>query len=589
MNAELKPSIFLSVILIVALGFAAYGNSLDGAFLWDDIGLVKNNAFIKSWSHLPAVFKGKMAFEGRNGWNFYRPLQMVTYTIDYSIWNLKVKGYHLTNILLHISAALGIYWLIRTLFKDNLLSLLTAAFFVVHPVHSEAVAYISGRADPLAFVFMLLCLLLYINSPPSKGIATLVLMLASYAAALLSKESSLVLPVLILLYHYTFKTAVKVKEFLPLAGLAFFYIGMRLVLLKVPPVVVSHSTTLVERAPGFFAAATQYIRLLFFPLDLHMAYGGKMFTFGDPKAILGVMILFAALFYAFRKRESGRLVSFSILWFFLTLLPVSNLYPINAYMAEHWLYLPSVGFFLMAAKAISLLCRMKCLRIFSVFLISGLLGFYAFLTNRQNLCWREPINFYERNLRYAPDSPELYNNLGNAYQAGGRYEDAIAAYEKAAAIKPDYARAYYNLGNAYKTIDRNKEAIVSYKKAVEIRADYAEAYYNLGVSYKAVDRIAEAMNAYENAIRIKSDYAEAHNNLGSVYLAFNRTEEAIQSYETAIHIRPDYAMARGNLALVYVHLKQYPLAIECYDKAKALGYANPELAELLEPYRREEK
>lgn len=612
--------IVLSVILIVILGFAAYGSSLNGDFVWDDVGLIKNNEYIKDWSHIDVIFGGDMIVEGKK-WNFYRPLQLVTYMIDYSLWQLDVRGYHLTNILLHIAAALCVYWFILELFKNNFLSLLTGALFVVHPVHTEAVAYISGRADSLVLLFMLLCFILYIKSSSSKNFGALILLLLMYTAALLSKEFGMILPVLLLFYHYCFRKALKIKELVLLSIPTLIYFIVRVNISGVLSSDVIYTTTVFERLPGFFMAITNYIRLLLLPFDLHMEYGSKLVSWGNPKVIVGAVILFASLIYSFRKRKSDQLIFFSVAWFYITLLPVSNLFPINAYMAEHWLYIPSIGFFLILAKAIHVGATgwSPLLSKSSYVLVICLLCFYSVLTARQNGYWKDSITFYERTIQYAPDSSKIYNNLGRDYLVEGRMNEAIDAFKKSIEIKPESARAHYNLGNAYKTIGDNEKAITLYKKAIGLKSDYAEAYYNLGVVYMNTQQNEEAISTFKKAIKLKDDYAQTYNNLGGVYVAMermeeaipfykkaveinpghanahynlgvvyyalNRTEEAIASFNKAIEIKPDDADAYGQLALIYFEQQQYETAVKYYDKATRLGFHHPALSEAIEANR----
>ena len=156
--------IVISVALLIVLGFVVYGNSLCGEFLYDDILLVRDNIHIKDWTQIGSIFTksiGSGYFAGKLV--SYRPLQMFTYMIDYSLYGLDVRGYHLTNTLIHILVALAVYWFINILYKKNILSLLASLLFLVHPIHTEAVSYISGRADPLAALFMLLCFIFYIK------------------------------------------------------------------------------------------------------------------------------------------------------------------------------------------------------------------------------------------------------------------------------------------------------------------------------------------------------------------------------------------------------------------------------------------
>ncbi len=569
-NAEKKKPVLLSVILIIALGFAVYANSLNNEFFWDDEALVTGNKYIKSWSYLPQIFTNTLGAGTDEGWNSYRPLQSLTYMIDYSLWKLDPRGYHITNIFLHISAALGIYWLINIIFGKNLLALLTGIFFVIHPVHIEAVTYISGRSDSLALLFTLLSFILYLKSPPSKRVGSkYALLLLSYSLALLSRESSLILPVLILVYHYSFKTQLKGKEFFSVVSIASIYILIRLTVLKVLLATAPSAfpTTLLQRLPSFFASVASYIRLLFFPFDLHMEYGMVLFSWNDPKTITGIALFFILLICAFKKRERSPLISFSILWFFVSLLPVSNLFPINAYMAEHWLYLPSIGFFLIAAEIVHSLYTAKNLKIPAIIIIASLSGFYSFLTVRQNAYWSDPISFYERTLKFAPYSSRVHSNLGNEFNSVGQREKAIAAYKKAIEINPRYAKAHFNLGNVYINMGKRAEAIASYQRAVEIKSDYPTALYNLGNAYKAMNKNKGAIAAYRKVVEINPDHANAHNNLGTVYAASNRYREAIASYKNAIRVKPDYPEAYNNLGAVYAAMNKNKEAIASYKKA----------------------
>lgn len=547
-----NKSILMSLILIIIFGFTAYGNSLKGEFLWDDEFLVENNVYIKSWSNIPKIFTKDIGAGAGKKYYFYRPTQMFTYMIDYAFWKSNVVGYHLSNIILHILVALGIFWLVTILFKDWLLALFTSLLFTVHPVHTEAVSYISGRADSLALLFMLLCLIFYIKTLHSKNIGLYILMISSYILAILSKENSLILPALILLYHYAFKKRLKIKEFLPLLSIALAYILLRLTVLR-HLLILECPTTILQRMPGFFLAITNYIKLLILPFNLHMEYGNKLFSITEPMAILGLLILFSSIVYASRRRKADILIFFSVSWFFLTLLPISNLYPINAYMAEHWLYMPSIGFFLIVAKFFSYLYRAKNLRIFIILFVIALLGFYSHLTIRQNTYWREALVFYERALKYTPGSSTIYNNLGSVYKNMGKIEKALASYKKAIEINPYNPEAYNDLGLLYHNIGKTKEAVALIKKAIKIYPFNAKAYYNLGVVYYSIGKI----------------------------------EEAIVSYKKAIEIYPEYAKAHDNLAVFYYYEKYYDLAIKHFDRAVEFGYrVDNKFLETLKPYRK---
>ncbi len=552
-----KKSLSASLLLIIILGLAVYSNSLKGDFLWDDEGLIKANRFIRSGLYIADIFSNAIGagninrgFDAERS-HSYRPIQILTYLFDHSVWKLNPLGYHLTNIILHILVALCVYWLVITLFGDNLVALLTGILFAIHPIHTGAVAYISGRADPLAALFTLLSLICYIKLHVRKNGLIYISMLLSYILALFSRESSIMLPFLILLYHLCFKVKLKMKYFIPILSLAACYILLRVVILRslLPDPLTLLKTW--ERIPGFFAAIANYVRLLFLPFSLHMEYGDRIFFPADPQAIVGLVISSVLLAYAFKARDRARLISFSIFWFFISLLPSSNIYPIMAYMAEHWLYLPSIGFFIIASYALSRIYRMRMKNAAVIFIALPII-FYASLTVRQNIYWRGPIVFYERTLRYAPESPKLYFNLANRYRDMGEYDKAIELYSKVLGIKADAADVYVNRGSLYSSLGEYEKGIRDFKEAIEINPDFFAAIYNLGLSYYKI----------------------------------NNYKESEAALSRLIELDPKYAAAYYNLAVVYHKNGDYESAIKNCDKAIELGYkANPEFLKVLQKHR----
>jgi tetratricopeptide (TPR) repeat protein len=355
------------------------------------------------------------------------------------------------------------------------------------------------------------------------------------------------------LYHYIFTKRVEVRKFIPIICISIIYILLRATVLNPALSYISSPSTLLQRIPGFFVAISNYIRLLFLPLDLHMEYGDKLFNYTNPKAILGAGILIALLIYAFRKRKTNRLTTFSIYWFFIALVPVSNLYPINAYMSEHWLYLPSIGFFLLLSHGLIGIYKLKNFKAFTAVLVIGLLAFYSTLTIRQSGYWKNLEFFYERAVKYSPDSEILCINLGIRYTMSGRYKEAIDLFNRAIDIRPDFAPAYCNLGVAYGLIGKNKEAVKALEKAIELDPDFAPSYEKLSVLY------------YNMGLK----------------------DKAIALLKESIKINPFYVNSYEKLANIYYYHKQFDQAIKYCDKAIEYGFqVAPELLEALEPYRR---
>ncbi|MBN3038163.1 MAG: tetratricopeptide repeat protein [Candidatus Omnitrophica bacterium] len=579
-----KTRLLIYIFAIVALGGISYANVLGGEFIWDDIHLVSENSYIKHLSGVGDIFTKPVRGGGAKTFGFYRPLQILSYMLEYRLWGLSPQGYHIVNIALHILVALSIFWLLNILFKDYLLSFLAGALFVVHPVHTEAVSYISGRADPLAAFFLVLTLVFYIKHIQEKKYYYFAALLC-YLLALLSRESALILPALVLLYHFSFRKKLERKEIIPLLAISLVYIFLRLTYLKFPFVHSGFDANLWQRIPGFFVALSKYLRILILPLGLHMEYGNLTFALMNPQVLWGLALFLALIALLLKESKDRGIVFFSIGWFFITLFPSANFYPLNAYMAEHWLYLPAVGFFLILAKGLEFLFKKRGMRILALLLSITILGFYSVSTIRQNRYWQSAVSFYETTLRFYVKNPRMYNNLALEYQLQGKNNEAVSLYKKAIAIRPTYAMAYNNMGSAYLDMGEEEKALGAYEKAIELKPDYAKAYNNAGNIYSKMGRKDRAIATYEKAKDLDPNFVEVHVNLGNMYYERGDYEKSVAAFKKAIEINPDFAQAYSNLAVVYYYQKKYTLAVEYADKAEAMGCVNETLSRALKVYR----
>ena len=193
----------LQILLISALAVITFLNSLENAFVYDDVFTITNNYFIRDWGNFPALFTND--YFNNSGEVTYRPVVTLSYFIDYSIWRLNPLGFHLANILLHTISTVLVYTLLSGIIKNSAVPFLTGILFAAHPILTEAINGISYREDLLAAVFFLSSILLFIQSafrnPQSKIRNYLYpLSLFSYLLALCSKEMAITLPLFIFLY-----------------------------------------------------------------------------------------------------------------------------------------------------------------------------------------------------------------------------------------------------------------------------------------------------------------------------------------------------------------------------------------------------
>ena len=553
-----KFRIMIPVFVIVLIGIICYSNSINGKFICDDAYLIQNNDLIKTFDGVSDLFKGEISTSsGLSKFNFYRPVQMITYSFDHFFWRLNETGYHITNIILHIFTAFALFWLILILSKDRVISFITSILFLIHPVQTEAVSYISGRSDSLAAVFSILCLIFYVKySLNGRSRLFYFFSLFLYAIAILSRENSIFIILLIALLDRLYRKEYKWGQMSPFFAIAMIYVLFRVFILNVQ---ISNSyidTTFLSRLPGFFMAVVEYIKLLIVPVNLHMDYGIDLFEWKTPEVLSGVLVLCGMFFYfIWSVKKQQKLIALSIGWFLIMIIPISNLYPLNSFMAEHWLYLPSIGLFLLAGLSFRELFNSRYSKIPVVIIFIFVVIYFSHKTIIQNNYWENSEVFYERTLKFSPDSLLSMNNLGNVYYRKGKTKEAILMFKRAIKTNSRHAESYNNLGNVYRKTGSVKNAVSMYKKALTLNPDSPEIYNNL---------------------------ANCNNDLG------NR-QKVIEFYKKSIGLDPCFASAYQNLAITYYYQKKYDLAIECFDESERLGFnGSVKLKNLLRQYRKNE-
>lgn len=612
------------LFLIGVIGFFVYLNVLNGDFIWDDDVYIRYNTHITSYSYLPSVFSERMAdgYIGRiPSGNFYRPLQKILYIVGHSLWGMQPFGYRLLNVILHIAVALCFYWLITLIFSDQILAWMAALLYVVHPVHVEAIGNMSGTQDPLSSVFVLLALIFYLKTDRSLRISCYLITFFCFLGALLSKENSIVLPLILLLYHYVCKKKVKPMLFLSLAGLSVLYLVIRVTALDCLPVEAGKASQMMARIPVFFAALINYIRILFFPLHLRVHYGDVLFKFSDTKVLLGILFFISVLWYAVKNREKDRFFLFAAGWFFIFLMPLANIYPVNdSFMKEHWLYLPSIGFFLIVSRLLLTWCRDKKLKNLGVISFAVLLLFYSFCTIRLNNYWSDPFTFFKRSLRYSPDYAVFYNELGIECEKRGLFKEALVFYQKALVKNRRYIDPYFNVSRSLIREGRYAEAAGLFKQLLKNDPENLSLYYSLAYCYDKMskkdeadklrhqalaksfefaqkyrgegdklvemDRPEEAVAAYKSALGFAPKDFSLYNDLGKAYLLNGDFKGAIQYFQKALLKDPSCAAIYNNLALAFYYGGEYSQSVRYCDEALKLGYpVDSEFLSRLKPYR----
>ncbi len=523
MNINLsKKQLYIAVLLFfLIIGIVIYFNSFNNEFFWDDDDVIVNNAYTQDLSYFPKYFSENLISGAGQVSNYWRPLLLLSFAFDFQFWGLNPVGYHLTNTIIHIlSAFLGFVLLYRLTNERFLLSFLPALFFLIHPLQTEAVTYVAGRADPLSTLFSLAVLILYTQFRETKKKLYVYLSLLLFVLGLMIKEQVIFLPALVLLIELVFyfrkkKLKESLIKLIPYFSISIVYFILRITVLNFNQLLAGstynslYDGSLWVRIYTFCLVIWKYFKLLFIPCNLHMAPEVSVVSNFLSWPVLGLIFLSVVLFYiAYKIYNKNKYFLFGLLWFFIILAPRTNVISINRPMYEHWLYLPILGFYLALFSLLLLLInRIKKekakIYIFYIFIIT--IFVYVFylshLTIERNKLWQDPITFYQYNLEYTPNSFIQHNNLGMALANEGRYKEAIKHYEKALSISDFYPQVHSNYANSLLAINKLNEAEKQYLIALEKSPRFIVPYRKLLFIYtkeNQEEKIEELFNRFKD-------------------------------------------------------------------------------------------
>jgi len=447
---------FVAVFLLIAATFLVYWPALRNGFVWDDTALVLRDPLIRSWRLIPEGFR-HFLFLDATAADFYRPLQRVTFTADYALFGFAAPwGWHLTSILIHAGAAVALFFLGRKLTGGRAdLACGAALVWAIHPLQTSAVTYIAGRADPLAALFGFIALTLALLSMESKRPLALTLGAGTgFLAALLSKESG-VFALLVWLAILAARRAPRQvwgKWLLLTAAVLAIYLGLRTTAQHIPPP-TPPVTPLAVRPILAARAVAEYSGLLLAPRTLRMERDITTRPQPTPEAtthnarlresqtLLGVLLVLGFIAWLHHAWRATPPVALCLLAALLAYLPVSNLFSLNATVAEHWLYIPGAFLFLAAAQSIR--WNTATLAVLSLWIAA--LGARTWLRQPD---WRDQRTFLERTIASGGDTARMHINLGNLESAAHRHDAALAEFRTAVALAPEQPMAWLGSGQA---------------------------------------------------------------------------------------------------------------------------------------------
>ena len=510
------------ILLFVVVGFSLYGNTLNNELFWDDDQFILQNQYIKDWQHFPKFFSENLIAGAGQASDYWRPALLTVFAIEWHLWGPSEFGFHLTNILFHVADALLLFYVLQKLFSKKSLSLFVCLIFLIHPLQTEAVSYANSLGDSLSVFFMFASILLYLNfrskQVPITESYSFYGSIVCFILALLSKETAIILPGLLILCDFVFsKTQNRnsnlkslISDLWPFFATALAYIILRATALNFVNTFNLYNeqniftSSIFVRIFTFFRILTEYVSLIFWPQILHMERSVQVATnLFAMDVMLGAGIFLLLITIAVASIKKNPLLSFGVFWFFIGLALTSNiLVPINGLLYEHWLYLPIIGM----AIVVFWLGQRLSYHLPSISKAWPIIAILVFIpmsarTIARNNDWDNSIRFYTQVLEHSPNSYRVTNNLGMEMAERGIHDQAIFIYYKAIVLDDKNPVAYHNLANSYRDTKKTDLAIQYYNKALELDPEF---YY----TYGALANVYINAKEYDKAIATLREYVK---------------------------------------------------------------------------------
>ncbi len=546
---------FAAVVVVATtlLGFMAYANTFVGDWVWDDVSSVLLHEHVQQPSQFFQLFKEDQHKFGRGQGNFYRPLVSASFMLDFWLSydpvldDAALKGYpdvkpllfHLSNTLWHVAAALLLFFLLVRIQAPRMIQAVTPMLFVLHPMHTEAVAYISGRADMMSATFVLAALLCATTDDPRRKWLSAGVSAFFFILGLCSKESTMIYPILLGLMILlrpqpdgsVATRAVWKARSLPLitgGGVLVLYGVLRSSVLKFSEGGASSGAGLGTRLVETCQAFAFYVKTLFVPSDLHM----EQTLAGTPiwSALIGLIFLATVLviLVVTVKRGYPR-VALGFAWFLAAWLPISGIFPLNAPMAEHWMYVPMAGFWWALLELMLMLSKRLGMRLLVPVLTTVLALIFMYGTVQRNRDWRNNVSIFRATLAENPDTLRVHSNLATTYDY---LEDNL----------PGARRHYEAVLARYSEI--NEGTILP--EEIPIRLSLAKVLLRQGNYQEALQFYGPMMQLQQQA-EYKDSAVEATMGVGQCYLALGDYRSASQVIQQAVALDPAVADVAGDL------------------------------------------
>jgi len=594
----------LSVCVCLGLVIAAiYGRVCGFDFVnYDDNLYITDNPHTKAGLTVDGI---RWAFTTSHASNWH-PVTWLSHMLDVQLFGEHPGAHHGVNVVLHALNSMLVYLVMRGMTGAVWRSAFVAAFFAVHPVHVESVAWISERKDVLSALFWLLTTAAYVRYVRCPGWSRYAWVLGLFALGLMAKPMLVTLPFVLLLLDMWPLGRIRMASLLPrkdaVADWASRILEARSprpwepVLDKLPLLALAggscvatfvaqrsgHSMAAIDvlplwlRVDNAIVAYARYLVMTVWPAGLAVFYPHPGPALPASQVMVSLLILLAISGAAAFWRRQRPYLLVGWLWYLGALVPVIGIVQVGAQaLADRYTYVPLIGLFIAISWGVSELAdKLRLPRWSAAVGGTAILAALTVCAFFQVSYWRNSVTLMAHALDVTTGNYLAHKNLGVALAAQKRYQEAVVQYAAGIRIKGNDPDLYYNLGNALGDLGKTDEAITQYLKALAIRPDHAETRYNLGNAYAKQGRFNEAMTQYAEVLNLQPDHLGAHINLGNALALSKRPEEAMQHYQEALRIDPNNVESLTNLGNVFADQKEYDEAAHFYAKAIRLDPNN---------------
>jgi len=499
---------FKRLLILVAVGLALYLPALPNHFVWDDEEQVVANTAVHSVANIPQLFVGSTFNSGgasNLGGLYYKPLMSVGFAVIYGVFGPSPWAFHLLQIGLHIGSGLLLYLILRKIWKNDFLALLTSMLFLIHPQNVETVGYISSLQDTLYMFLGMLGLKWIVISEEKIEWSDMMFAGGCVFLALLSKETGGLFGILIGLYILLFHKRRDLVKWLEVLCIVYgFYLYLRIGVAQVgldknmfTPMATLPLTVRLGNIPALvWHYLSQFVWSSRLSISQHWVNSNPGFLQGT--VLCGLIVSWLMILWLAIKNK-GRIFGFFWVWFGVAMVFHLQIFPLDMTVADRWFYLPMVGFIGSMGSMVerSWIVDRRWLRVVMVIIMIAL--FVRSSIRIQN--WRDGMTLYSHDIQIMSESFDLQNNYGVELYRARRYDEARVYFEKSTVTAPTWWTNWNNLGVIIEQEGDLDTALTDYRRAID-NGQYYLAYENYARILLKQNKWQEARLFLENSLRL---------------------------------------------------------------------------------------